>query len=504
MSKQKKPIGFWQNISNEQLITYMQENHMGLTLGQVNERDSKACLTARQRGLLDLLVEKGILVRMQRKKGHSEKMSNEELLEYIKENYEGKTIGEFEHSDGLLCQKTRDRGLMEKLVQENILVRKRQNNLFYKDMADQEIINFVEKHHKGKRIGEAEGGKNGYAITIARERGLLDQLVEDGILVRARVGASFSKMSNEELLKYIEENHKGKTVGELHDADHSFDLAYERGLLDQLVEKGIIVRRKKRQGFYSKMSDDDLLNYISENHKGKTIGELNDNDRTACKIATQRGLIDLLVEKGILVRRHTSGIYSKMSNEELIAFITENYKGKTLAEAQKGRGKQTYIIARTRGLIETLVGRGILVRESRYGFFKKMSDKQLIDHITENYKGKSSKELSDCDGGVYNQAIKRGLIAELVKQGVLIQKHKESKYRAMNDNEVLLYTERNYNGYSLKKLRETDSQLAGTLYRRQLLDGLVQQRIIVIGRKRKGNPMMLLENILEGGNENAT
>lgn len=496
---ERKPMGFWQSISDEEFIDYIKSNFAGKTIGELSETSSRAYLTAKRRGLIDRLVQEKILIRLQRRKGHAECMDDEQLFEYIRENYNGKTISEFEHSDGSLCQKIRDRSLMGKLVQEKVLIRKRQNNLFYQNMTNQEVISFVENHHNGKKIGEAEGGKNGYAITIARERGLIDALVEKGILVRARIEASFSKMTDQELILYIEKNHKGKTVGEFHDTDHSFDLANERGLLDALVQQGIIIRKKRKQGFYTKMSDNELTSYISKNHTGKSITELNRDERTACKIATERSLINSLVEKGILVRKHQSGIFSEMSDEEIVRYIEENYNGKTLAEAQKGKGKQTYIIARQRGLIEPLVSRGILIREHRHGFFSEMSDEQLIDYVTQKYKGKSSKEISDKDAGAYDVLRRKGLIKALVDQGILVQKHHESKYRGMSNESLVSYVKENYSGITLKDLREADPQLANTLYRRRLFDDLTQQGVITLSRNRKSKPIELLEALLVGG-----
>jgi len=308
------------------------------------------------------------------------------------------------------------------LVEDEILIRKSLPSGYLSQMSDRELINYVKQNYKGKTISSVEKDSGSAVIRIARKRGLIDKLVEQGALIRRqRCNGLFEEMSNKSFISYVIQNHKGKTLTEICEKDKTaYRELKKRELDDKLIEKGILVRKvKTKNGFFSKMSDNELFNYIKDNFYGKSpvfFQKGNENNTRVYNLARERGILNKLFEEGILVKGRPNFLH--MTNDELIGYIKENYQGFSLVQLHRKRGA-IYQLAREKGLLDYLVNEKILVRLT--GKYKNMTDEQLISYVSEKYKGKSLGQLDDIDSKVYETIRKRNLIDYFVNQRILIR-----------------------------------------------------------------------------------
>ena len=117
----------------------------------------------------------------------------------------------------------------------------------------------------------------------------------------------FSNMSNEELISYVERNHKGKTLTQLRNSEGTiYNFVLKRELGDSLVNKGILRRINSKKSFYEEMTNKQLVDYLKRRCFGKALGELGESkgegrDRLAYKVVCARGLKDYLIEQGVLL-----------------------------------------------------------------------------------------------------------------------------------------------------------------------------------------------------------
>ena len=112
------------------------------------------------------------------------------------------------------------------------------------------------------------------------------------------------------------------------------------------------------------------------------------------------------------------------SNEELIELVAGDYRGKTIKELQKNDGSLYHSVQKRR-LIDKLVDMRILYRARRdLKFLRTMNDDEFMGFVAENYPNMSPSEFKREDRSVYNIALKRKLIGELVDRGVLVRKLK--------------------------------------------------------------------------------
>ena len=189
-------------------------------------------------------------------------------------------------------------------------------------------------------------------------------------------------VSKEEFISFVKENCDGMTLSELwKEHKRVYNAAYKRGLIDKLVAKGILVRRGnigKPRGFFVRMNDDKLCDFIKENSERKNVREFKKKSNRAYNVARERGLVDKLVNEGILVRdRKPNKFYSGMTYDEISNFIRENYEGLTLGEFEE-ECYGLYKIIRKKGFLDKLVEDGVLIREApaRHSF---ADEKKIID-----------------------------------------------------------------------------------------------------------------------------
>jgi len=253
----------------------------------------------------------------------------------------------------------------------------------------------------------------------------------------------YSEMSDDELLANITENHRGKSITEFRlDCWGAYDVTRERRFMDKLVKSGIIMRKATKRGFFSDMSDEELIDYITEKYIGRTLGDLHRN--RAIYIARKRGLVDGLVKKGVLIRSHRYNFFLQITDEELIDYISRQHNGKKIIEFQE-KDNRAYKTARERRLLDKLVENGVLVRKSRAGYFFRMEDGELIDYIVKTHKGKTLTEFSKDDSRAYEHARRRGLINNLLKEGVLLRlQNKSSTNIKERVIQLLTFTDNSY------------------------------------------------------------
>jgi len=142
----------------------------------------------------------------------------------------------------------------------------------------------------------------------------------------------FTKMSNDELISYISGKYESRTLNEFRKSG-LYNEARKRKLIDILVRDGIIVREKRQNWFFSNMSNDDLIAYFQVNHYSKSITEVQKQDKGAYNQAYKNDLILTLVEKGILVRKRQDYREKIKSNEEFISFLKRDKTALNLAGA---------------------------------------------------------------------------------------------------------------------------------------------------------------------------
>src|SRR3989344_1131443 len=129
-------------------------------------------------------------------------------------------------------------------------------------------------------------------------------------------------------------------------------------------------RRHNRRGYFSNISNPNLIRYIKEHHKGKTIFQLNLDDSRAYFTVRTRKLIPLLIKKNILQQKKRRGHFFKASNDEILEYVRAQHFGKNYAQLQKDDGR-LYHAVRTRKLGEKLERERVIFRtQKRSGTWK--------------------------------------------------------------------------------------------------------------------------------------
>ena len=114
----------------------------------------------------------------------------------------------------------------------------------------------------------------------------------------------YSEMSKRKLIEYVEKNYDRNTIREFAKRNSGcYDIARKRGLIDKLVEERILIRTMKRPGFFRNMSNDELIDYSKREHSGKKIIQLERSDSACHRHLNMRGLVDKLVDDGMLIRQ---------------------------------------------------------------------------------------------------------------------------------------------------------------------------------------------------------
>ena len=137
--KNRKPGGFFNRMTNDEFLNYVREHHSKASLNSFRKTDRQAYRVANGRNLVDKLVEEEILIRELRKRGLFLKLSDDEFIDYVIKNYSGCTLTDFSEKDGSAYNIARKRNLLDRLVNEGVLVRELRRNFFTK-MSDDGLV----------------------------------------------------------------------------------------------------------------------------------------------------------------------------------------------------------------------------------------------------------------------------------------------------------------------------------------------------------------------------
>lgn len=263
-----------------------------------------------------------------RENGFFDKLDNDDIIRYINDNYRGLKISELEREDASFVNVIRRRGLMDRLVEEGILMRVCKPTGFFSNMEDDEMINYVRDNYKGWTITPLEK-ESSALVNNLRNRGLAEGLFEEGTLIRKKpVVSPLRNLSDSEFIKYLEENYYGETRTQLAQENKSaYREIQRRNLADRLIKKGILINREKglEKGFFAKMNDEELKSYLIENCNGVPLKDASLKCSRAYSLASKRGIIDELVAEGILIRKGNG--YRNINGSETIDILRSYVSG---------------------------------------------------------------------------------------------------------------------------------------------------------------------------------
>ncbi len=274
------------------------------------------------------------------------RMSDEEIVEYVRKVMEENEItgrSELQKADSGLYEVLRKRGLLDKVG----FVEKRRKGRTWKDMSDEEVVEVVRKFVKENKITKRhvlEKADSGL-YHVLRIRGLLDEI---GFEERKRSWKSMSDEEVVELAKKLMEENGVSGKGELSEIDSGlYTILYNRGLLGE-------VGFEEKLRSWKEMSDTDVVELAKKIMEEKEItgrSELEKADSGLYVILRVRGLIE---EVGVVEKRRKGRAWSKMSDEEVVEFAQEFIKEKGITEKNELRKAHTavYRVLRRRGLLD--------------------------------------------------------------------------------------------------------------------------------------------------------
>jgi hypothetical protein len=183
---------------------------------------------------------------------------------------------------------------------------------------------------------------------------------------KRRPDGFFSGMSDDELINFVKNNQFGKNLSGVQKSDSSlYSVIRKRNLIDRLCEEGVLIRILRKRGVFSDLSERQIIDYAVENHSGKKISQIEDEDPTFCHHIRSSNLTDLLVEKEIIRRgKRKNNLFGSISNSELIMQVRDEFMGLSITQLQKG-DLSLYREVHKRNLMDPLVEQGILIRNSK-------------------------------------------------------------------------------------------------------------------------------------------
>ena len=238
---------------------------------------------------------------------------------------------------------------------------------------------------------------------------------------------------------------------------------------------------RKPKGFFTNKSNEELLDYTRKHHSGKTRAELQKSEGGLYNTLYRRGLFKSILKEGTIKRLKTpKGFYSDQSDEELLDYAKKHHSGKSKTELQKSE-KGLYTMLYRRGLLEPLVEKGTLeIRIKPRGSYSDQSDEELLDYAKKHHSGKSKTELQKSENSLYNTLYRRGLLESLVEKGTLEPKYNpHGFYSDQSDEELLDYTRKHHSKKTIAELQKSEGGLYNRLYRRSLLESLIKEGTLI-------------------------
>lgn len=192
---------------------------------------------------------------------------------------------------------------------------------------------------------------------------------------------------------------------------------------------------------------------------------------------TSRHSGEVLAE-GIQKRRRPFGFFTKMSDKELISYakkIIEESGIKNRSGLEKADKGMTHIL-RKRKLLDALFPEK--QKQRPHGFFTKMSDKELISYakkIIKENKIKNRNILAETDSGLCDALRRRNLL-----YAVIPNKQKQRDWASMSDEELISYVKNYLKENKIKNrraLQKADASLDNVLRKRNLLDLIIPDKM---------------------------
>jgi len=236
------------------------------------------------------------------------------------------------------------------------------------------------------------------------------------------------------------------------------------------MAEGIVKKERRPDGFFTKMSDEELVEYAESVMKEKKIngkGELQKADSGLYTTLRRRGL---LVKVGFARKRRD---WESMSDGNLVIYARRFMEEKSIRArgelAKTDRG--LYIALSRRGLLSKIEFRRKL-REERD--WKSIGDNNLVKYVKAFMKEKRIKfksELENADKGLYEVFRKRGLLDKVW----LDKRHKRRDWKSMDNAKLIEHAQEFIKEKGIRgrtEMEKTDAGLYAVLRLRDLLNSV--------------------------------
>jgi hypothetical protein len=231
--------------------------------------------------------------------------------------------------------------------------------------------------------------------------------------------------------------------------------------------------------FFSNMGNEQLIDFVRDHFQGISLSELRKKDKVIAEHLCSRGLIKKCTSLGILhLTRHANGFFSSMNNNNLRTYTAKRYSGKTIGEVESVNSSLVSEL-RKRDQIDLLVRRGVLIRELSPGYIKRMSDDELFSYVSDKFHGKLVSEVEDSASGLALALRRRNILERLVENKVLTRKIERNTYPEMSDLDFVRYVTDNHNGDTMTDICAKDKTLYREIKRRKMDDVLVSSKVLV-------------------------
>jgi len=185
---------------------------------------------------------------------------------------------------------------------------------FFIKMADEELIEYMRQNYIGKSITEIERGcKAAYRVIKSRE--LTDRLIGEGIIVpKERKKRYYYSKTDFDLIRCVEEKFYHKKISDIQKKDHPlYREIIKRNLFPLLIDRKILIKTQRDKRFYKNKSDQELKRKILHDFFGEEVIKIARNDRLLYDEIRNRGLIEDLIKRGIITRsKKTNGIWKSL------------------------------------------------------------------------------------------------------------------------------------------------------------------------------------------------
>jgi hypothetical protein len=332
--------------------------------------------------------------KMPKRKAHNSRrlneLSNEKIMEMAREKLRGLSLSQAARGglggDKVLLKELGRRGLRETLIAEGVLVRKHRSG-WLANMGEEELYNHISSSYSGKTVTELKSHSY-QTYAYASQSHVLERLVEDGIIIRScRESGSVSRMeqlSDSEIIDAIRKEHEGDTITEFEERNSRLCsiVRAKEGLMEKLVQSGVLVRKRMKNGAYSGLKDEQLKALVEREYEGLSLMDLRKENGSLYNLINQRKLQNELVEEGILSRNNRSYNYWKdwqnvrKELDEVIELVGHFPSSGELTRMKKGSLR--YAIHTYHGGIETV--------KTKMGHSSE-SEEGKIEDLLEEYAG---------------------------------------------------------------------------------------------------------------------